>query len=156
MKSLLILPTNANKRQVPTVSQVATIKFVEGSTVPSVSLEDVKQQLAHYREQLSLTGDQLNWDYATAAFPYTFEQKPEAEGQWFYLKGAGRYRYIVVGTGSTQREETVQHFVQLVLPDDSTHGDKNKGNEISRYLGKMWKAEVQMFNGRTIYFNPRK
>ena len=143
-------------RQVSQVSQVATIKFVEGSAVPSVTLDEIKSQLLHYRDQFTRTGEQLNWDYANAAFPYTIEQKSEGDGKWFYLKGDGRYRYIVVGVGSSKTEDAESHYVQLVLPDDSTYGDKNKGNELSKYFGKTWKAEVQMFNGRTIYYNPRK
>lgn len=139
------------------MSQVATITFRNGSTVSSVSLEEVKEQLLHYRDQFTRTGEQLEWDYAEAAFPYSLEEKLEAEGKWFYLKGTGRYRHIVIGVGSKKvSDEEEVHYVQLVLPDDSTHGDKGKGNEFSKYLGKVWKAEVQMFNGRTIYYNPRK
>ena len=83
------------------LSQSAYIKFAKGSAVPSVTLDELKDQLLHYKEQLSLTGKQLGWDYAEAAFPYTIEQKPEGEGKWFYLKGTNDlYRYIVMGVGS--------------------------------------------------------
>ncbi len=139
------------------MSQVATITFVEGSSVSSVNLDDIKQQLQHYREQFTRTGEQLDWEYADAAFPYTIEQKPEAEGKWFYLKATGsKYRHIVLGPGYENKEDAERHYVQLVLPNDSTIGDKNKGNEFAKYLGKVWRAEVQLFNGRTIYYNPRK
>ena len=76
------------------------------------------------------------------------------------------YRYIVIGIGGEaapgtdeqQNEEApeVEPFVQIVLPEGSTVGDKSKGNELTKYLGKTWKAEVQLFNGRVMYFNPRK
>lgn len=139
------------------MAQSAYIKFVEGSSIPSLTLDELKDQLLHYREQLNLTGKQLGWEYDDAGFPYTVETKPEAEGKWFYLKGKDQlYKYIVMGTGSEQDGSTTRHYVQVVLPDDSTHGDKAKGNEFCKYLAKLWKAELHLFNGRTMYFNPRK
>ncbi|HEX7056008.1 MAG TPA: DUF1885 family protein [Bacilli bacterium] len=139
------------------MSQSATIHFVEGSAVPSVSLDELKQQLMHYQEQLALTGNQLNWDYGEFAFPYTIETKPEAEGKWFYLKGKNdRYKNIIFGVGTKHDGETETNFVQVVLPDNSTHGDKAKGNELCKYLAKTWLAELHLFNGRIMYYNPRK
>jgi len=117
----------------------------------------VKERLRHYREQTSLTGRQLDWDYAEAAFPYTVESKPGEEDRWFYLKGKSPlYRFILFGTGLRSDGERDIPYVQVVLPDGSTHGDKSKANEYCKWLGKQWQAEVKMFNGRTIYFNPRK
>lgn len=150
------------------MAQVAVITLTEGSAVSSVTLDDVAEQLAHYREQLKKTGEQLGWPYEQAAFPYELEK--DAEGRWLYLKGTGKYGRIVIGAGSRRtgggpdgRTEAdgdaapaKRHFVQIVLPDDSTYGDKCKGNELCKYLGKTWKAEVRLFNGRTIYYNPRK
>ncbi|MCR8633545.1 MULTISPECIES: DUF1885 family protein [Paenibacillus] len=139
------------------MAQSAYIKFVEGSAIPSLTLEELKDQLLHYKEQLNLTGKQLGWDYEDAGFPYTIEAKPEAEGKWFYLKGKDQlYKYIVMGTGNDQVGDKSRHYVQVVLPDDSTHGDKAKGNEFCKYLAKLWKAELHLFNGRIMYFNPRK
>ncbi|MEK8129834.1 DUF1885 family protein [Paenibacillus filicis] len=139
------------------MAQSAYIKLVEGSAVSSLSLDELRQQLEHYREQLAKTGAQLGWEYDGAGFPYTIETKPEAEGKWFYLKGTSPlYKYIVMGVGSETVDDTQRYFVQMVLPDDSTHGDKSKGNEFSKYLGKLWKAELHLFNGRIMYFNPRK
>jgi hypothetical protein len=139
------------------MAQSAYIKFVEGSTVLSLTLDQLKGQLMHYKEQLNLTGQQLGWEYGDAGFPYTVETKPEAADQWFYLKGKDPlYHYIVMGTGSDQDGETSRHYVQVVLPEGSTHGDKAKGNEFCKYLAKLWKAELHLFNGRIMYFNPRK
>lgn len=139
------------------MSQSAYLYFVEGSAVPSLTLEELKQQLERYREQVSRTGQQLDWDYANAAFPYTIETKPESEGTWFYLKGkSDQYKYIVFGIGTSHTEETEKHYVQVVLPDGSTHGDKAKANELCKYLAKHLKAELHLFNGRIMYFNPRK
>jgi hypothetical protein len=139
------------------MSQSAYINFVEGSAVTSMNLDELKQQLLHYREQTALTGKQLDWDYADAAFPYTIETKPEGEGKWFYLKGKNNlYKYIVFGVGSKKVDDEEKHFIQVVLPDDSTHGDKAKANEFCKYLGRHLKAELHLFNGRIMYLNPRK
>ncbi len=133
------------------MSQKAYIKFVEGSAVSTVTLDELKQQLLHYREQTAITGRQLNWEYADAAFPYSLEEKPEGEGKWFYLKGKNNlYKNIVFGVDSEANE------VHIVLPDNSTHGDKAKGNEFCKYLAKIWKAELHLFNGRMMYYDPRK
>lgn len=139
------------------MSQSAYISFVQGSSVSGITLDGVKEQLLHYREQVALTGRQLGWDYAEAAFPYAIEQKPEADDRWFYLKGQHPlYRYIVIGTGANEQDGTVVPYIHVVLPAGSTHGDKAKANELCKWIGKRLQAEVKMFNGRTIYFNPRK
>ncbi|MBP1992705.1 DUF1885 family protein [Paenibacillus eucommiae] len=139
------------------MGQSAYIKLVTGSAVPALSLDELKEKLLHYRDQLSKTAEQLGWEYDEAGFPYTIETKPEADNQWFYLKGTNPlYKYIVFGVGKKQVNETDQHFVQVVLPDDATHGDKSKGNELCKHLGKQLKAELHLFNGRIMYFNPRK
>ncbi|RXZ77069.1 DUF1885 family protein [Paenibacillaceae bacterium] len=137
------------------MSQSAYITFVAGSSVEKLSLQGIKEWLEHYRQQTSLTGQQIGWDYANAAFPYTIETKAGEEERWFFLKGkAPLYRYILFGVGS--REHDQQHYVQVVLPEDATHGDKAKGNELCKYLAKQLKAELKLFNGRTIFYNPRK
>jgi hypothetical protein len=139
------------------VSQSAYIKFVEGSTVSTMTLDELQEHLNKYKEQLTLTGQQLGWDYSAAGFPYSIETKPEGEGKWFYLKGKDDgYKYIVMGIGTKTEGETIQNFVQAVLPDDATHGDKAKANELCKHLGKQLKAELHLFNGRIMYFNPRK
>jgi len=139
------------------VSQSAYIMLVEGSVVQQLSLDEVKEHLARYQEQTSLTGQQLGWDYSEAAFPYTVETKPGEEQRWFYLKGTSPlYYYILFGVGSQSRGEREISYIQVVLPEGATHGDKAKGNELCKYLAKHLKAELKMFNGRVIYYNPRK
>ena len=59
------------------MSQSAYLYFVEGSAVPSLTLDELEAELRHYQEQTAKTGEQLGWDYAGAAFPYTIEKKPE-------------------------------------------------------------------------------
>lgn len=136
------------------MSQSAYIKFVQGSAVDALSLSEVKERLSRYKDQTALTGQQLEWDYAEAAFPYTVETKPGEEDRWFYLKGTTpQYNYIMFGVGS---EADGKSHVQVVLPDSATHGDKNKANELCKYMAKQLLAELKMFNGRTIYYNPRK
>jgi hypothetical protein len=159
------------------VAQSAYIKLVKGSAMESITLDEVKQKLELYISRVTHTGQQLSWQYADAAFPYTFESKPDSEGKWFYLKGKNKlYHYLIFGVGKeTYEEENTRpkldgeegeeetftetkerHFVQVVLPDGATHGDKSKGNEYCKYLGKELKAELHLFNGRVMYFNPRK
>jgi hypothetical protein len=139
------------------MAQSAHIYFVDGSAASSLTLDELKGWLERYKEQTQLTGQQLGWDYADSAFPYTIETKPEGEGKWFYLKATDPlYKYILFGVGSKDEDGTERHFVQVVLPDDATHGDKAKGNEFCKYLGRHLKARVHLFNGRTMYFNPRK
>ncbi|RTE03576.1 DUF1885 family protein [Paenibacillus whitsoniae] len=139
------------------MAQSAYIKFVSGSAVSALTLDEIKEKLLHYRDQLGQTAKQLGWEYDEAGFPYTIETKPEGEGKWFYLKGTNAlYRNIVIGVGSEGSPDEQRHYVQFVLPDNATHGDKSKGNEYCKYLGKLLKAELHLFNGRTMYFNPRK
>lgn len=139
------------------MSQSAYISLVQGSTLAEIDLEGVKEQLHQYREQMTLTGRQLGWDYADAAFPYGIETKPEANNQWFYLKGKEPlYRHIVFGTGRLEEDGAAVPYIQVVLPDGSTHGDKSKANELCKWIGKRLQARVKLFNGRTIYYNPRK
>ncbi|GAA3407236.1 DUF1885 family protein [Paenibacillus hodogayensis] len=139
------------------MAQSAYIYLVDGSAASTLTLDELKEQLGRYREQTELTGRQLGWDYAASAFPYTIETKPEAQGKWFYLKGSNPlYKYILFGVGSKSVEDREKTYVQVTLPDDATHGDKSKGNELCKYLAKGLKAELRLFNGRTMYFNPRK
>lgn len=151
------------------MSNSAYIKLVDASTTQQVTLDEVKQKFERYIDMTTKTGKQLDWNYAQAAFPYTIEEKPEANGQWFYLKGNDPklYKYIIVGVGSeivinedtNEDDETNQkelHFIQIVLPEGATHGDKSKANEFCKYLAKEYKALLQLFNGRKMYYYPRK
>lgn len=147
------------------MGQSAYIKLVKGSEVSELTLEELKDQLLHYIEQTAKTGQQLGWDYSDAAFPYTIESKPEGEDVWFYLKGKNEnYKYIVMGLGSEKQSVEVDpknddeeppaevdvHYIQVVLPEECTHGDKSKGNELCKYLANKLKAELHLFNGRVM------
>lgn len=138
----------------------AYIKFVDASTISKATIEDVKEQFQRYIDMTSKTGQQLGWDYADFAFPYSIVEKPEGKDQWFYLKGkdARLYQYMVVGVGSESNPETneEQHYIQVVLPEGATHGDKSKANEFCKFLAKTFKAQLHLFNGRVMYYYPRK
>jgi hypothetical protein len=139
------------------MSQSAYIKLVPGSVISTLTVDELKQQLEAYKDQLAKTGAQLGWEYDEAGFPYTIESKPEGEGKWFYLKGKNAlYRYLLLGVGSDEQDGEPRSYVQVTLPDDATHGDKAKANELCRHLARLWKAELHLFNGRVMYFNPRK
>ena len=137
----------------------AYIKLVKDSRVQQISLEEVKSKITHYIEMTKKTGQQLDWGYANAAFPYTLIEKPEAQGKWFYLKGNDPklYRYIMFGVGTEQLEnEENQYYIQVSLPEGSTHGDKGKANEFCKYLAKEFQGELHLFNNRVMYYYPRK
>lgn len=158
------------------MGETATIKLVEGSTQQAITLEEVKALLERYIEQTTKTGRQLGWNYQEHAFPYTIETRPEAEGKWFLLRGKQPgYRAIVIGVetepytvtterpkeGTNGETETVTEtrqsaYIAVHLPDVSTHGDKAKANEFCKYLAKTLQAELHLFNGRVMYYNPRK
>lgn len=148
---------NRNDKDGVAMAQSAYIYLVDGSAASTLTLDELKDHLNRYKEQTALTGRQLGWDYAASAFPYSVETKPEGQGKWFYLKGSNPlYKYILFGVGSKTEEDKQQAYIQVTLPDDATHGDKSKGNELCKYLAKHLKAELHLFNGRTMYFNPRK
>ncbi|MBN2908422.1 DUF1885 family protein [Polycladomyces sp. WAk] len=133
------------------MNQVATIRLVEGSIQSEIELHQVKEHLERYRKMSAYTGQQLDWDYAAAAFPYRIEEKSKDGRSWLVLTGTdpNLYKHLVIGVAEPDR-------IQIILPADSTHGDKAKANELSRYLARSLKAELYLFNGRVMYFNPRK
>jgi hypothetical protein len=133
------------------MNQVATIRLMEGSIQSNIELHQVKEHLEHYRKMSAYTGQQLDWDYAAAAFPYQIEEKSKDGRSWLMLTGTdpNLYKHLVIGVVEPNQ-------VQIILPADSTHGDKAKANELSRYLARSLKAELHLFNGRVMYFNPRK
>lgn len=140
------------------MSQSAYIKLVEGSAASVVNPDDLLDLLVKYKEQLSLTGQQLDWDYGEKGFPYTIEPRPEGGGKWFLLKANhDYYRFIVAGVGHESISDQQElHYIQIVLPKGATHGDKAKANEFCKHLARKLKAELHLFNGRIMYFNPRK
>lgn len=138
------------------VSQSAFIKLVQGSVDFDLTTAAIQSKLKQYCDQAARTGEQLGWNYADAAFPYTIVESEDE--RWFYLKGAtAHYNHIIMGIGNAEcsHGNTVP-CIQVVLPKTATHGDKGKANEYSKYMAKQLQAELTLFNGRTIYYNPRK
>ncbi|MGO4887946.1 DUF1885 family protein [Anaerobacillus sp. MEB173] len=144
------------------MSNHAYIKLVKKSEKQTITLDELKEYFHYYKNITSKTGQQLNFGYEDAAFPYEIAETPEGKGKWFYLKGTFRdyYRSIVLAIDEEEienedGESTSQTFIQVVLPEGSTHGDKSKANEFCKFLANKLKAELQLFNGRTMYFYKR-
>lgn len=113
--------------------------------------DELQDELKRYIEITSKTGEQLDWEYEKAAFPYTIAARSDKAKRWFYLKGAdpALYKVILIGLGEDEEGTSV---VQITLPDISTHGDKGKANELCRYLAKRLKGDLILFNGRVQSF----
>jgi hypothetical protein len=134
----------------------AYIKLVEASVTQNVTLDEVKDLFMYYKDITSKTGNQLDWNYEEAAFPYTITETKE---DYFILKSQdSRYQMIIIGVGtdSEDSEPTNRSYIQVTLPKSSTYGDKGKANEFSKFLGKKLQGELHLFNGRIMYFYKRK
>ncbi|WML43557.1 DUF1885 family protein [Neobacillus sp. PS3-40] len=140
----------------------AYIKLVPSSIKQTISVDEVKELFHYYKEITSKTGDQVNWEYENMSFPYELKEKNEAKGKWFYLSAVqDRYFAIIVGVDSEMirlenGEEKEQTYLQITLPEESTFADKCKANEFSKFLAKKLQGELHLFNGRIMYYNPRK
>lgn len=144
------------------MSSNAYIKLVPSSTQQAISTEELKDLFNYYKEITSKTGDQVGWNYGNSAFPYEIKEKEDGKGTWFYLQSSqDRYTAILIGVDKetitaedgTDREQT---YIQITLPPAATAGDKGKANEFSKFLGKKLQGELHLFNGRVMYFYPRK
>lgn len=144
------------------MSSNAYIKLVPSSEKESVTTEEVIELIKYYKEITGKTGVQVDWEYDEAAFPYEIMEKPEGKGKWFYLKSnQNNYNIILVGvdkevTLDEEGSEQEQAYIQITLPETSTFGDKGKANEFCKFLAKKLKGELHLFNGRVMYFYPRK
>jgi hypothetical protein len=142
------------------LSQSAFIKLVPASKQQSISLKEVKELFHYYKEITSKTGEQVSWEYADAAFPYEIEEKDEGKDSWFFLKATSdRYKYMIVGVGKEDLEEPSEEeaaYIQVVLPEGATYGDKGKANEFCKFLAKKLAGELHLFNKRVMYYYKRK
>lgn len=144
------------------MSNHAYIKLVKKSEKQTLTVEELKGYFNYYKERTKKLGEQLNYGYTDAAFPYEIAETPEGKGTWFYLNGTDRdnYRTIVLGVDeeeieNTDGEKTKQTYIQVVLPEGCTHGDKGKANEFCKFLATELKAELHLFNGRVMYYYKR-
>ncbi|WP_253701426.1 DUF1885 family protein [Bacillus sp. FJAT-27445] len=145
------------------LAENAFIKLVPSSVKQSITLEELKDYFHYYKEITSKTGAQVNWDFDESAFPYEIKETPESKGDWFYLSTSDpdRYRAIAIAVGKEAVEledgtSSIQSYIQISLPDGALAGDKGKANEFCKFLAKKLQAELHLFNGRIMYFNPRK
>ncbi|KFN04633.1 DUF1885 family protein [Bacillus clarus] len=129
--------------------QHAFITLVPKSKQQSISLEDVKQLFQYYKTITSQTGVQVSYAYTNFAFPY--EILDTSDTTLKLQSSHDRYDSIYIGVGV----ENEQSFIQISLPQTATFGDKGKANEFSRFLAKKLEGELQLFNGRTMYFYKR-
>lgn len=140
----------------------AYIKLVPSSGKETINTEELKELLHYYKQITSKTGDQVDWEYSEAAFPYEIKEEANGKGKWFYLYSTDdRYKAILVGVDQETIEDEdgssrLQSYIQVTLPEISTYGDKGKANEFCKFIAKKLKAELHLFNGRIMYFNPRK
>jgi hypothetical protein len=129
--------------------QHAFIKLVPKSVKQSITIQDVKDLFTYYKQLTSQTGKQLSWGYSESAFPYEIVDTSDTT---IHLKSNhDRYHAIFIGVGVNEE----QHFVQITLPESATYGDKGKANEFCRFLAKKLEGELELFNGRIMYFYKR-
>lgn len=144
------------------VASHAYIKLVPSSAKETVTTEDIKDLFLYFKEITAKTGSQVDWNYNEAAFPYEMKEMPDGKGKWFYLKSENdRYNIILLGVDketaiNEDGSEQEQSYIQITLPESSTFGDKGKANEFCRFLAKKLQGELHLFNGRVMYFYPRK
>jgi hypothetical protein len=143
------------------MGESAYIKLVAASNQQTITLDEVVNLFKYYKEITGKTGQQVSWDYNAAAFPY--ELSEIKDDIWFYLKGTDprNYKYIVVGVGKEETSnadeaQETQNYIQVVLPDGATHGDKGKANEFCKFLAKKLEGELHLFNKRIMYYYKRK
>ncbi|PLT28040.1 DUF1885 family protein [Peribacillus deserti] len=144
------------------MSENAYIKLVDSSTQQTVTLDELKEWFRYYKDITSKTGKQVEWNYSDKAFPYEIKETPEDSSGWFYLASReDRYKHIILGVSTEKillddETEKIQSYIQITLPESSTFGDKGKANEFSKFLAKKLKGELHLFNGRVMYYYPRR
>jgi hypothetical protein len=140
----------------------AFIKLVPSSAKQTITIDEVKELFHYYKEITKKAGKQTGWEYDDAAFPYEIKETDDGKGKWFYLhSNQDRYFAIMIGVDTETildeaGEEREQMYVQVTLPEQSTFGDKGKANEFCKFLAKKLQGELQLFNGRVMYYYPRK
>ncbi|WP_040374154.1 DUF1885 family protein [Peribacillus psychrosaccharolyticus] len=135
------------------MAEHAYIKLIPGSTLEVVQLDDIKELFHYYKTITEKTGVQLDWNYSENAFPYEIIDY-KADADYIHLKATeDRYHSIFLGVGKEQVKDSeglaaLQHYIELILPELSTYGDKGKANEFSKFLAKKLKGELHLFNKR--------
>lgn len=137
--------------------ETAYIKLFNSSSKKTITLKELKDHLIYYQDITTKTGLQLSWEYGTVAFPYIITKEDTKKRQLYLQSKDPHYRTIIIGIDE-QINENEENYDQIILtlPAISTHGDKGKANELCKFLAKKLQAELQLFNGRIMYFNSRK
>ncbi|XJZ28350.1 DUF1885 family protein [Bacillota bacterium Lsc_1132] len=136
------------------MAETAYIKLAPSSLKQTVTIDEVKELFQYYKEITAKTGDQLNWNYENSSFPFEIKETAEGKGKWFYLSATSdRYNAILIGIDQENRDSA---YIQVTLPEESTYGDKGKANEFCKFLAKKLQGELHLFNGRVMYYYPRK
>lgn len=139
------------------MAENAYIKLVPSSAKQKVTVEEIKEYFHYYKEITSKTGDQLNWNFESASFPYELKETEQGRGKWFYLSSTqDRYSAILIGVDEETNDTEPYTYIQITLPEESTYGDKGKANEFCKFLAKKLQGELHLFNGRVMYYYPRK
>jgi hypothetical protein len=140
----------------------AYVKLVPSSAKETLTIDDVKELFHYYQEITAKTGDQYDWEYENLSFPYEIKEQKDVKGKWLYLSATqDRYFAILLGVDKEMvrlenGDEREQTYIQITLPDQSTYADKCKANEFSKFLSKKLQGELHLFNGRVMYYYPRK
>lgn len=127
------------------------IYLVDGSTQTDIRLEEVRSLLDLYVSRMKKTGEQLDWDYASAAFPYECSTQEENGIPYLVLTSTDPDLYYGFWLGVGQEDETNTSYIQIVLPERATHGDVGKANEYAKFLAKELKGQLSLFNNRVIH-----
>ncbi|WP_042356394.1 DUF1885 family protein [Bacillus rubiinfantis] len=144
------------------VAENAYIKLVPSSAKQTISIDEVKELFHYYKTITGKTGELLDWQYDSAAFPYEIKETAQGKDKWFYLhSNHERYNIMLIGVDrevvtNEEGAEREQEYIQVTLPEQATHGDKGKANEFCKFLAKKLKGELHLFNKRIMYFYPRK
>ena len=86
--------------------------------------------------------------YTNTAFPY--EILDTSTTTLKLQSNHDRYDSIYIGVGI----ENEQSFIQVSLPPNATFGDKGKQMNFAVFSEEI-RGELQLFNGRTMYFYKR-
>lgn len=140
----------------------ASIKLVPASKIDTITTTELKDYFQYYKDITAKTGNQVDWAYSQAAFPYEIIDSNEKQGEQITLYSENeRYRAILI---SIQKEKImdnddtprIQTNICFTLPEVATFGDKGKANEYCKFLAKKLQAELHLFNGRIMYYYKRK
>ncbi|MBD7936881.1 MULTISPECIES: DUF1885 family protein [Cytobacillus] len=140
----------------------ASIKLVPASKIDTITTTELKEYFLYYKDITAKTGDQVDWTYGQAAFPYEIIDSNEKQAEQITLYSEKeRYRAILI---SIQKEKIMDHDntpriqtnICFTLPEGATFGDKGKANEYCKFLAKKLQAELHLFNGRVMYYYKRK